>query len=69
MTEQNTICLKLYVTAELYMGLKHRASGLDRTLSQHLRHLIRLDLLQACAEECLGGRGMGGPEEGHEDGR
>lgn len=64
MTDPHDICLKIYVTPELYLGLKHRATEQDRTLSQHLRHLIRVDLHQACVEEAEEGRAEEGPGEG-----
>jgi hypothetical protein len=67
MIDANEICLKVYVTPEIYLALRHRAAELDRTLSQHLRHLVRIDLLQACAAERAQGRGDGGPTEGQEE--
>lgn len=62
------IQLRVYVTPEMYLGLRHRAESLDRTLSQHLRHLIRLDLHQACASALADDRGELGPDEGPREG-
>lgn len=42
--------LDIYVNAETYMALRARAADTDRTVSQHVRHLIRTDLIQALAE-------------------
>ena len=63
------IQLRVYVSPEMYLGLRHRAETHDRTLSQHLRHLIRLDLHQACAAALEYDRGEQGPDEGHQGGR
>lgn len=62
------IQIRVYVSPEMYLGLRHRAETQDRTLSQHLRHLIRLDLHQACAVELECDRGDPGPGEGPQGG-
>ena len=62
------IQVRVYLSPEMYLGLRHRAEALDRTLSQHLRHLIRLDLHQACAVELESDRGEQGPDEGCQEG-
>lgn len=43
--------LDIYVDAVTYMALKARASDQDRSISQHVRHLIRQDMIKALAEE------------------
>lgn len=43
--------LDVYVDATTYMALKGRASDVDRTISQHVRYLIKQDMLKALAEE------------------
>lgn len=68
MVGANDIQLRVYVTPEMYLGLRHRAEALDRTLSQHLRHLIRLDLHQACVAALADDRGEPGPDEGQREG-
>lgn len=58
------IDLKVYVDGVTYLALKARCLDVDRTLSEHLRHLIRQDLLQALAEAPPDGRGAAGAVEG-----
>lgn len=57
------IQLMVSVSSEMYLGLRHCAEVLDRTLSQHLRHLIKIDLHQACAVALADSRGDGGTTE------
>jgi len=38
--------LDIYVDATTYMALKQRASDVDRSISQHIRFLIKQDMLQ-----------------------
>jgi hypothetical protein len=40
----NDIRLDIYVSPEMYLALKHRCESEDRSMTQHVRHLIRLDL-------------------------
>lgn len=47
--------IDVYVDAVLYIALKARSNDCDRTVSQHVRHLIKQDMLQALQdEECSG---------------
>lgn len=57
------IQIMVSVFLEMYLGLRRRAEVLDRTLSQHLRHLIKIDLHQACAVALADSRGDGGTTE------
>lgn len=43
--------LDIYVDSATYLALRRRAERVDRNVSQHVRHLIRLDLDSYCAEE------------------
>ena len=63
------ICIKFYVTAEMYLALRHRAFGEDRSISQHLRHLVRLDLHQACDALCASDRATDGSTMGQTETR
>lgn len=57
--------LDIYVDATTYMALKQRASDVDRSISQHIRFLIKQDMLQALTEERnfqVGTRGNGGKD-------
>ena len=58
--------LKVYVDAVTYLALRYRCSQIDRSLSEHVRHLIRQDLLESMAEERETGRVRGGEGEGKE---
>lgn len=58
--------LDIYVDAITYLALKARDGDVDRNISQHVRHLIRNDLIQASAEEQEPGRGNGAGNEGDE---
>lgn len=59
--------LDIYVDAVTYMALRARSADLDRNVSQHVRHLIRSDLIQASAEIRETGSGSGGGSEGEDD--
>jgi hypothetical protein len=59
------IDLKVYIDGVTYLALKERCRACDRTLSEHVRHLIRADLLAALAEEGAIDRGERGVPEGH----
>lgn len=63
-TAPHDIDLKIYVDAVTYLALKHRCQEADRTLSEHVRHLIRADLLSALAEPVPDDRGAIRPAEG-----
>jgi predicted DNA-binding protein len=41
------IRLDIYITPEMYLALKHVCESVDRTMSQHVRHLIRRDIEQS----------------------
>lgn len=43
--------LDIYVDSATYLALRRRAELVDRTVSQHVRHLIRRDLDSFCSEE------------------
>ena len=56
--------IEVYVDAITYLALKARAAEQDRNISQHVRHLVRNDLIQASVDEREDGRGgSGGSEE------
>lgn len=59
--------LDIYVDAVTYMALRARAADLDRNVSQHVRHLIRGDLISASAEIRETGSGSGAGKEGEVD--
>lgn len=63
---KNDILMKFYTDAITYMALKARAEKCDRSLSQHLRHLVRVDLEQACHDDRQDGSDHGGSSEGQE---
>lgn len=60
----NDIDLKIYVSAEMYLALKYRCQQADRTLSEHVRHLIRSDLQEGLTQEREHGRAGAGEVEG-----
>ena len=39
--------LKFQVDDVTYLALKHRCASEDRTMSQHLRHLVKVDIATA----------------------
>jgi len=41
----------LWLDAPLYLALKARSNGLERSVSQHLRYLVKRDLEQSLADE------------------
>lgn len=47
--------IEIYVDAPTYLALRARAEHEDRTISQHVRHLIRKDL-EASMSEMLAAR-------------
>ena len=57
--------LDIYVDATTYMALKQRASDVDRSISQHIRFLIKQDMLQALTEERNSPSGNTGGMEGN----
>ena len=44
MAKGNDIRLDIYVSPEMYLALKHRCDAEDRSMTQHVRYLIRVDL-------------------------
>lgn len=42
--------IEVYIDAVMYLALLRRSEQADRTMSQHLRHLIRADLESSVAE-------------------
>lgn len=58
--------LDIYVDAVTYMALRARSADEDRTVSQHVRNLIRRDLEQALLELERQGNGRGGGAEGED---
>lgn len=57
--------LKIYLDSLTYMALKQRCGEEDRSMSQHIRHLIRVDIEEALSREKENGRGQAGAEEGN----
>ena len=43
--------LDIYVDAVTYMALKRRCDDVSRSISQHVRHLIRQDMEEALQQE------------------
>lgn len=58
--------LDLWLDSVLYLALKARANAQERTVSQHLRYLVRQDLDQSLADEDGSGMGHDRGEEGEE---
>lgn len=56
--------LDIYVDAVTYMALKRRCDDVSRSLSQHVRHLIRSDIEQALQEELDSARAARAGTEG-----
>lgn len=56
--------LDIYVDAVLYIALKARANECERSVSQHVRKLIRDDIEESFHEEQEAGRGSVGGAEG-----
>jgi hypothetical protein len=55
--------IEVYVDPVTWMALKKRVDDVDRTLSQHIRHLIRVDLETASSDLAREGRGTKGETE------
>jgi hypothetical protein len=55
--------IEVYVDPVTWMALKKRVDDVDRTLSQHIRHLIRVDLETASSDLAREGRVMKGETE------
>lgn len=51
--------IEIYVDAPTYLALRARAEHEDRTISQHVRHLIRLDM-EASMTEMISARKRNG---------
>ncbi len=58
--------LDIYVDATTYMALKGRVNDQDRTISQHVRYLIKQDMIKALDEEKENVRGGDAGREGEE---
>ncbi len=58
--------LDIYVDATTYMALNARVDDQDRNISQHVRYLIKQDMIQALAEEKENVRGSDAGREGEE---
>jgi hypothetical protein len=58
------IRIEFYVEPEMYLALRYRAEKADRSVSQHLRNLVRTDLEEASAEMAGTARGERGVTEG-----
>jgi hypothetical protein len=56
--------LDIYVDSVLYLALRQRASSEDRSVSQHVRHLIREDIERFISSEAENGNGSGGVIKG-----
>lgn len=56
--------LEIYVDAATYLALIARADNEDRSISQHVRHLIRHDLEASVAEMVAGKKRNSGGNEG-----
>lgn len=56
--------LDIYVDAITYMALRARSEDVDRTISQHVRNLIRADMEKALAETKAGATVSAGGIEG-----
>jgi hypothetical protein len=53
--------VRVWLSAEEYLGALHAADSCDRTLSGYVRHLIHIGLsLKASAIHCLGARDEAG---------
>lgn len=58
--------IEIYVDPVTYLALRMRVSDCDRTISQHVRHLVRRDLeasIDAAGETGRGQEGGTGVEE------
>lgn len=49
----------IYLDPVTYLALKARSAETERNLSQHIRHLIKQDIVQSLTEEGGGGNGNG----------
>jgi hypothetical protein len=58
------IRVEFYMDAAMWLGLRYRAEKADRSVSQHLRNLVRADLEEASAELASAARGERGVTEG-----
>lgn len=54
----------LWLDNVLYLALKARSNDLERTVSQHLRWLVRQDLDQSLADDPPNGMGSSRGDEG-----
>ena len=63
----NDLRLDIYVSAEMWTALKHVCQIEDRSMSGHIRHLIRSDLESRIAQERAEVRGNTAGKE-REDG-
>ena len=51
------IRVEFYMDSAMYLALRYRAEKADRSVSQHLRNLVRNDLDEASVEMIGGARG------------
>jgi len=52
--------VKIYVDDATYLALRHRCESADRSMSQHIRHLVKCDLRAFIENE----KGSNGATEG-----
>lgn len=58
------IRVEFYMDPAMWLALRYRAEKADRSVSQHLRNLVRVDLEEASAEMAGSARGERGATEG-----
>ena len=56
--------IEVYLDAPMYLALLARSENEDRTISQHIRHLVRRDLEASMAEMVAGKKRNSGGNEG-----
>jgi hypothetical protein len=56
---RNDLRLEVYVDPVMYLALRQRCGEVDRSISQHVRHLIRADLQTASLDAHAQDRGRG----------
>lgn len=59
--------LDIYLDAVTYIALKSRANDVERSVSQHVRKLIKDDLILSLTDNDDSGRGMDAGSEGEDD--
>jgi len=58
--------IEVYIDAVMYLALLRRSEQADRTISQHVRHLIRADLESSVAEILAAEKRSSGGNKGEE---